>query len=353
MPFNAVLPTGPARGHRVNPAAGLRTELLYGSPVLLSGLPACVLSKAEQDILQHHYKVKLESLQKLHRSTPEPVVYFLGGNLPLPALLHVRQLSLLGMIGRLGPNHILHRLGCSVLANAKPSSRSWFLQVRSLTLQYSLPDPLSILSSPPTKSSFNRIVKSKITDFWEVKLRHEASKLDSLVHFKSQFYSLSKPHPIWSSAGSNPYEVEKACCQAKMLSGRFRTCWLSRHWSGVSSGKCPLPKCSLNPTPGTLPHILTQCEDLQPARQRIFSLWAIHMANKPFLLPVVKKYTLDSNTNMFVQFLLNCTVLPEVISLRQLHGDCVHDSLLYLTRTFCFSVHKTRLKLLGKWNVKN
>ena len=77
------------------------------------------------------------------------------------------------------------------------------------------------------------------------------------------------------------------------------------------------------------------------------------MANKPFLLPVVRLYTLDADTKLFVQFLLDCTVLPEVIRLRQLHGECVHDSLLYLTRTFCFSIHKVRLKLLGKWNVKN
>ena len=32
-----------------------------------------------------------------------------------------------------------------------------------------------------------------------------------------------------------------------MLSGRFRTCWLSRHWSGKSDGLCSLPNCQENP----------------------------------------------------------------------------------------------------------
>ena len=117
----SVLPFGLAKGHRGNPAACLRVELLYGSLVLLSGLPSLVLSKSEIAILQHHYKLNLERIQKLNKATPESVVYFLGGSLPLPALLHIRQLSLLGMIGRLGPNHTLHQLGCSTLSNCKPS----------------------------------------------------------------------------------------------------------------------------------------------------------------------------------------------------------------------------------------
>ena len=98
----AVLPAGLAKGHRGNPAASLQVECLYGSPVLLSGLSALVLSKAEINILTHHYKVSLERLQRLHKATPDVVVYFLGGSLLLPALLHIRQLTLLGMIGRLG-----------------------------------------------------------------------------------------------------------------------------------------------------------------------------------------------------------------------------------------------------------
>lgn len=350
--LKAVLPVGMARAHRGNPAAVLRTELLYGTPVLLSGLASLVLNKSEVDILKHYYKVNLERLQKLHKATPASVVYFLGGSLPLPALLELHQLSILGMIGRLGPTSILHKLGCSTLSNAKPSSHSWFLQVRDVSTKYSLPDPLIILTNPPSKLTYKKLAKSKIIDFWETKLRQDAAPLDSLVYFQPQFYSLSKPHPIWSSAGSNPYEVEKACCQARMLSGRYRTCWLSRHWSGDSTGKCSLPSCSLSPTPGTLPHILTECEDLQPARQRVFSLWSDYMRDNPILLPVIRRYTIGPDATNLVQFLLDCTVLPDVILLSQLHGESVHDSLLYLTRTFCFSVHKARLKLLGKWNIK-
>ena len=76
------------------------------------------------------------------------------------------------------------------------------------------------------------------------------------------------------------------------------------------------------------------------------------MQEKPDLMSVIMKYTANSESSLFVQFLLDCTVLPDVRDLKKQLGDWVHDSLLYLTRTFCFSVHKSRLKLLGKWNKK-
>ena len=348
--LRGVLPFGMARGHSGNPAAALRVERMYGTGVLLSGLAALVLTNAEIAILHHHYKLSVERLQRLHQATPEPVVCFLGGSLPLTALLHLHQLSLLGMIARLGPDHILHRLACSTLSSSRPSSRSWFIQVKTICAQYYLPDPITILTLPLSKTCFKRLVKSKITDYWEIKLRFAASKLLSLEFFQPQFYSLSRPHPIWTSAGGNSYEVEKACVQAKMLSGRYRSCWLSRHWSGDSTGMCSLPTCRLDPTPGTLSHILTECQDLGPARQRVFSLWAEFLKDNPHLLPIVVKYTITYNTSYQLQFLLDCTVLPDVISLTQRHGPSVHDSLLYITRTYCYSLHKTRLKLLGKWN---
>ena len=73
----------------------------YGVPKFLSGLASLVLNKAEKDILHHHYKQSLERLQSLHKATPEPVICFLGGSLPLTALLDLRQISLFGMVSRL------------------------------------------------------------------------------------------------------------------------------------------------------------------------------------------------------------------------------------------------------------
>ena len=154
----------------------------------------------------------------------------------------------------------------------------------------------------------------------EAKLRAKASSLDSLCFFKADFYSLHKPHPIWRTAGANPYEVQKACTQAKMISGRYRTCQLTRHWSGDTSGNCSLPTCRLNPVQGSLSHILIDCPDLSPARERVFALWSEYLQDKPSLLSIVTKYTTESGHHqvvplvpcgrpLYIQFLLDCVKL--------------------------------------------
>ena len=83
----AVLPTGMALGHRGNPAASLRLDRLYGTPVLLSGLSALVLNDPELAVIHHHHKLNLQGLQRLFLGTPESVVMFLAGSLPAIGIL--------------------------------------------------------------------------------------------------------------------------------------------------------------------------------------------------------------------------------------------------------------------------
>ena len=77
--------------------------------------------------------------------------------------------------------------------------------------------------------------------------------------------------------------------------------------------------------PGTLSHILTECVDLAPARQRVFNMWADYIRDKPFLLPIIRKFTVLCTTTEQVQFILDCSVLPDVITLWQKQGSNVHD----------------------------
>ena len=164
----------------------------------------------------------------MHAKTPDSLVYFLSGCLPARAEIHLRQLSMFGMVSRLR-NDPLNIHARNVLTDSKKTAKSWFTQVRDLSLQYCLPHPLLILDNPPTKESYKKLVKSRILDFWENKLRGEACMLPSLDHCKADYLSLLNPHPIWTTAQGNPHEVSKAIQQARFLSGRYRTEYLSRH----------------------------------------------------------------------------------------------------------------------------
>ena len=119
-------------------------------------------------------------LMKLPDKSPDPVIYFLAGTVPIEAHIHRRQLSLFGMISRL-PSNILFKTASTILASDPDSSKSWFVGIRKLCLKYSMPSPLHLLQSPPTKSAFKKLVKSKILDFWETSLRSLSSPKTSLL----------------------------------------------------------------------------------------------------------------------------------------------------------------------------
>ena len=348
----SVLPSGIARHHSGNAAASLRVEKLYGLPVLLSGLAALVLSSKEQDTLNHHHKEKLERLQKLYPRTPAPVVYFLAGTLPASAVLHLRPLAILGMIARLGPCSILHRHGRLILASPPasllPSRQSWFLQVRSLCQDYSLPDPLYVLANPPSKAEWKKSTKSSVTKVWLEKFRNEAASKPSLLHFRATHMSLSSTSPIWTSCYNLPYETKKATVQARMLSGRYRTCWLRRHWAEEDTGMCRVPGCT-GDLPGTLLHMATgQCPGLAAITAVAAAHWTSFLKVHPLLLPLIQ-VTINNSPEVFLSFLLDPSTQAPVIALAQEYGHDVVDQLCFMSRTWLYALHRERLKKLGYW----
>ena len=352
--LHGVLPAGLARGHCGNPAASLKIEQLYAQPVLFSGLASLVLGNQELDAIDHHLKVTLERLLRLYPSTPAPVVLLLAGSLPARAILHLRQLTLLAMVGRLGHLSILHRLGVHILSNPthiprSTSSSLWFLQVRQICVQYNLPDPLIVLSDPPTKGKWRTTTRRAVVAFWDKKLKSEASTLPSISHMRVSHMPLTRTSPLLTTCHGNPHEVRKATVQLRMLSGRYRTDWLRRHWSGDSTGFCRIPGCSRS-TPGTLSHLVTgDCPGLALATKEASAHWATFLIDQPYLRPLILQAASDDSAS-FLAFLLDPTTNHSVISLSQTHGDLVTEHVCHLTRSWLYIHHRARLRALELWD---
>ena len=345
--LGGVLHTGMARGHRGNPAASLRVDQLHGVPVLLSGLATLFLSKKEEDLIALHHKETLQGLLRLFPLTPRSVVCFLAGSLPGEALLHLRQLSIFGMICRL-PENILHRHAVNYFSSTTSSPKSWFSQIRSLCLQYHLPHPLEQLRSPLLKATFRNTVKKKVISHWESVLRDEASSLDSLSWFKPSFMSLMTPHPLWITAGSSPSKIAMATIQAKMISGRYRTERLCSHWSKNKDGFCLLSSSCVT-TVEDLPHILSSCSALTATRDKLMNFTIEYGQSVPPIAHLITEHCTPSSPT-FCQFLLDCSTIPDVLLATQTHGTDVLFHLFNITRTWVYSLHKERMKLLGRWN---
>ena len=354
--LGSLLHTGAARKHHRNPAATLHLERLYGSPVLLSGLAALVLTSKEIGVIHRHHRVTLCRLQKLPSTTSDCVVFFMAGSLPATALLHLRQLGLLGMLARLGSSSILQQIGRQVLlSNRKVKGKSWFLQVRSASLQYDLPDPLMILQSPPTKESWKRTCKARVISWWEDRFRGEATLLSSLLYFRPSHISLISPHPIWSMAESS-FEVCKASTVATMLSGRYVTDHRARHWSKSNpAGNCQLCMVSgYSSTPGTLQHLLLSCPVLSEVRAHATAHWAAYIVDKPPLIPIISHHTSTpghDGEKLQMELLLDPSTCPMAISACQKMGIGILSHLHYLSRTWCHAHHLKRRRLLKLYNV--
>ena len=119
--MGAVVSCGLAKGRRTNPAVSLRVLTIYGTPVLMSGLSSLVLSSKEVSCIDQQHKRTLQNIIKLSTNSPSSLVHFVAGSLPGSALLHLRQLSLFGIVCRLTTDPLHHH---AVLTSS--SSPSWF-----------------------------------------------------------------------------------------------------------------------------------------------------------------------------------------------------------------------------------
>ena len=248
------------------------------------------------------------------------------------------------MISRMKDN-ILHKVAKHLLTISPDSSPSWFIQIQKICIKYRLPHPLTILESPPSKEAFKHLSRTSVHQFWEEELRKDAAQLDSLAYFKPQHMSLSSPHLIISSCGNNSYEINKAIIQMKMLSGRYRTDKLLSHFHPSNSPMCQLA-CQDPESPGDLQHLLIHCSALSHRRSVLFDYWDSVVSTNHTCSSVVSQMR-NAPYVIFMQFVLDCTAIPLV---NQCDSESV-DTLLKITRSYCYSIHRERLKILDRWNI--
>ena len=123
--------------------------------------------------------------------------------------------------------------------------------------------------------------------------------------------SLKTYHPIWSICSASPFEVNKAICQARLLSGKYRCDWACRHWSVANKeGFCKL--CPGKEVLGTIEHMLVECEALEDKRILLHKYLDQQTAEDPHLKELLHS-KFNSPTPQLVQFLLDPSVVSEVI----------------------------------------
>ena len=153
-------------------------------------------------------------------------------------------------------------------------------------------------------------------------------------------------HLKMSDFPTSHVEVSMASVQSLMISGRYRTQGLLSHWSTNTSGICKTShSCGVFEN---LSHILQDCLALKQTREKLHSFTTSYCVDKPAVQLIVQLYCTPGEQN-FCQFILDCSVLPEVVSAVQQYGQDILIHLYNITRIWCYALHRDRLKILGRW----
>ena len=113
-----------------------------------------------------------------------------------------------------------------------------------------------------------------------------------------------------------------------MLSGRYRTEALASHWTQNLPGFCLTGSCK--DIKEDLHHILLVCPSYQHIRDRLKQLWL--QCTHPQLLPILCS-VLEGPSQDLLQFILDASIHPEIITLRQTSADETLKVMFHLTRT--------------------
>ena len=114
------------------------------------------------------------------------------------------------------------------------------------------------------------------------------------------------------------------------------------------NGYCTSPMCTDINVVELLEHILLTCPSYSQTRQALVS--SLLKLKNPFSHTLALAFLVSGNPTNTMQLLLDCTVIPEVIASAQLHGEQIYNDICYIGRTWCFAIHRERMKRLHLWN---
>ena len=154
--------------------------------------------------------------------------------------------------------------------------------------------------------------------------------------------SLSKPHPMYNHAVTS-YQANKCITVARLISGRFRSGSLLRHFfPDRISGICELCGQELE----DIPHIiLPKCLKLQDKAQMLHKYAQDTLSSCATAALIYKNIIEGKDDNLKVQFMIDPSVIPQVIAASQRERDLL-NTLFRVTTTWCHSLVRTRKKLL-------
>ena len=333
---------GPAFAFKCLLAPTVQSHLwrTFTLPVLQSGLNSLpIRPPIMRSLVVFHNKV-LRGMLKLSKRSPVPALYFLLGELPIEARIHLDTLSLFYNIWT-NRDTTIYRIVQYLLKMADGNSLTWSAHLRILCMKYDLPDPLLLMNEeePWTKTKWSTLTKTKVTVYYEKMLRKEAQSNSRLKFLNVQIQGLSgSPHPALLNI-STTQEALKVRHHLKFLSGDYLTAERLAEEHGTN------PQCKLCLAPRESPeHVLTACRATADITQRLL----------PDLLNAVLSVhptcgILQNHSEHLTQFILDCTSLNLPAGYRIGAHNPKVSQVFRISRHWCYAISRARARLLEQF----
>ena len=333
---------------KLSPHVQYKTWSVFIKPVLRSGLSALPIRPALIKTLTTFHKKILRAILKLSKYSPTIPLYFLLGEVPIEASLHMDVLSLFYNIW-VNNNTKVHAVVKYLLTMCDQNSLTWSAHVRIIFQLYQLPDPLLLLEETPwSKEQWKSMANTAVITHHEKSLRISALNNHKLKYLNIQATGLSgRPHPIFSWILTTQ-DVMVIRPHLRMLAGDYQC------YAYQASDRGLDPTCKIcqslghHPAPAEdLVHIITRCRATADTRSRYL----------PELLNTVAKYfptcNLLCNTthDILTQFILDCSSLNLAPDTRIPSN---HPNFTCITRQCSIminSIHRHRTKLLKELGI--
>ena len=293
-------------------------------PILLYGLEALVLSKTDRDILASYHRETLRCIMHIPKSSAIPAIHLLIGMPPIEATLHIRVMTLLRSVlaaesGK-PPAIYIRDLMRHQLTMKNPDSSSWAPYVKKLLEEYKLPRSSELLTNPPSKNQWRKMVKDAVHTTWTKRLKESARDMTSTQFLNLNACSTDHMHPVWQNLSSQLC-IRKATVRVLLLIQRYPLA-TSPLAGNKRSDMCPLCKTE----PETVTHFVLRCKMLCQTRVRYLN----HILN------IYRSYKLSIDPETLIRVLLDSTYLPD-------------ENLEFerLCRNFIFKIHDRRSVILG------
>ena len=332
---------GPAFSFKclLSPVVQIHLWRTYNSPVLLSGLAALPLRPPNIKALTIYHNKTLRGFLKLSGSSPTAGLYFLLGELPVEARLHIETLTLFHNIVT-SPQTTVNELVKYILKMSKPNSTTWSNHVKLLCQLYGLPNPLSLLEDNAawSKSAWKCLVETKVTIYHENALRKLALPNSKMNYLNVQLSGLSgNPHPALLNILTTQ-QAKKLRLHLKFLTSDFLTGErLAQDQPNIDPG-CKLCLATVESTE----HVLITCRATADVRQRLY----------PELMNAVAKVQPTSHilqnptAHQLTQFILDCTSINLGENFRiPAHNPGIAE-IFRMSRDWCFALSNERGRLL-------